>query len=75
MKGWFKLKVPAFWYLVTLIPVVLSVISMFIYRMLYGVNPVAEIVFDPMSMLTLLIILKKTLERDKSQKQFRFEAY
>ena len=56
LKGWLKFKVPAFWYLVTLIPVVLSVISMFIYRLLYGVAPVSEIVFDPMSMLALLII-------------------
>lgn len=56
LKGWLKFKVPAFWYLVTLIPVAFSVLSMFIYRLFYGVTPVAEIVFDPMSMLALLII-------------------
>ena len=56
LKGWLKFKVPAFWYLVTLIPVVFAVLSMFIYRLLYGVTPVAEIVFDPMSLLALLII-------------------
>ena len=56
LKGWLKFKVPAFWYLATLIPVVFSVLSMFIYRLLYGVTPVEGIVFNPMGMLALLII-------------------
>jgi len=56
LKGWLKFKVPAFWYLVTLIPVFFAVLSMLIYRLLYGLTPVSEIVFDPMSMLALLII-------------------
>jgi len=56
LKGWLKFKVPVFWYLVAISPVVFAVLSMFIYKLLYGVNPVSEIVFDPMSMLALLII-------------------
>lgn len=56
LKGWLKFKVPAFWYLVTLLPLVFAVLSMFIYRLLYNVTPVSEIVADPMSMLFLLII-------------------
>lgn len=56
LKGWLKFKVPAFWYLVAFSPVVFAVISMFIYKLLYGVNPVSEIVFDPISMLALIII-------------------
>ncbi|TVQ07591.1 MAG: CPBP family intramembrane metalloprotease [Bacteroidetes bacterium] len=56
LKGWLKFKVPAFWYLVAITPVIFAVLSMFIYKLLYGVTPVSEIVFDPMSMLALLII-------------------
>jgi len=56
LKGWLKFKVPVFWYLVAITPVVFAVLSMFIYRLLYGVTPVTDIVFDPMSMLALLII-------------------
>jgi uncharacterized protein len=56
LRGWLKFKVPAFWYLVAITPVVFAVLSMFIYKLLYGVNPVSEIVFDPLSMLALLII-------------------
>jgi uncharacterized protein len=56
LKGWLKFKVPAFWYLVTLIPLIFAVLSMFIYRLLYGVTPVSEIVFDPMTMIALVII-------------------
>jgi uncharacterized protein len=56
LRGWLKFKLPAFWYLVAITPVVFAVLSMFIYKLLYGVNPVSEIVFDPLSMLALLII-------------------
>lgn len=56
LKGWLKIKVPVFWYLVAITPVGLAVLSMFIYKLLYGVNPVSEIVFDPISMLALLVI-------------------
>lgn len=56
LKGWLKIKVPVLWYLVAITPVGLAVLSMFIYKLLYGVNPVSEIVFDPISMLALLVI-------------------
>jgi uncharacterized protein len=56
LKGWLKFRVPALWYLVTLTPVAFAVLSMFICRLLYGETPVSEIVFDPMSMLALLVI-------------------
>jgi len=56
LKGWLKFKVPAFWYLVALTPLVFAVLSMLIYKLMYGVNPVSEIVFDPLGMLALIII-------------------
>jgi uncharacterized protein len=56
LQGWLKFKVPAFWYLVTLIPVILSLVSILLYRILYGVSPASEILFDPVDIFALLII-------------------
>jgi uncharacterized protein len=56
LQGWLKFKVPAFWYLVTLIPVAFSLLSIPVYKLLYGVNPASEILFDPVAMFALLII-------------------
>jgi uncharacterized protein len=56
LKGWLKFKVPAFWYLVTLIPVAFALLSIPVYKLLYGVNPASEILFDPVAIFALLII-------------------
>jgi uncharacterized protein len=56
LQGWLKFNVPAFWYLVTLIPVAFALVSIPLYKLLYGVNPANEILFDPMAMFALLII-------------------
>jgi uncharacterized protein len=56
LQGWLKFNVPAFWYLVTLIPVAFALASIPLYKLLYGVNPASEILSDPMAMLALLII-------------------
>jgi uncharacterized protein len=59
-RGWLKLKVPAFWYLVTLSPLILSVLSIFIYKLLYGVSPVEKIITDPTSLVLLIIMITIT---------------
>jgi uncharacterized protein len=59
-KGWLKFKVPAFWYMITLTPLVLSVLSILIYKFLYGIFPVSEIVSDPTGLIVMLIMITIT---------------
>jgi uncharacterized protein len=59
-KGWLKLKVPAFWYIVTLSPLILSALSIFIYKLLYGVAPVSGILYDPTGLVAMLIMITIT---------------
>jgi uncharacterized protein len=56
LKGWLKWKVPAFWYLVILSPIIIAVISTFIYKLLYDIFPVSEIAYNPTSLLAMLIM-------------------
>lgn len=60
LKGWLKFKVPAFWYMVTLSPLVLSVLSIFIYRFLYGIAPVEGVISDPAGLAIMLIMITVT---------------
>ncbi len=59
-KGWIKFKVPGFWYLVTLSPIVISVLSIFVYKFLYGVAPVETIVNDPTGLIALVVMITIT---------------
>ena len=59
-EGWIKFKVPAFWYLVTLSPIVISVLSIFIYKLLYGVAPVEAVVNDPTGLIALIVMITIT---------------
>jgi uncharacterized protein len=52
--------VPAFWYLVALSPLILSALSIFIYKLLYGAVPVEGILFDPTGLVVLLIMITIT---------------
>jgi uncharacterized protein len=60
LRGWLKVKVPVFWYMVSLSPLVLSALSVFIYKIMYGVVPVDGIVFDPASLVVLLVMITLT---------------
>lgn len=60
IKGWQKFKVSAFWYMVTLSPLVLSVLSLIIYKLLYGVVPVEGILYDPTSLIGLIVLITIT---------------
>ena len=55
--GWAKWNVSPLWYLVTLSPVLLSVITLGIYRVLYGVFPTTEVFTNPTLLLPLLLML------------------
>ncbi len=55
--GWAKWKVSPLWYLVTLSPILLSVITLGIYRLLYGVFPTTELFTNPTLLLPLLLML------------------
>ena len=59
-KGWLKVRVSFFWYLVTLSPLILSALSIIIYKLLYGVVPVEEIIYDPSSLVVLLLMITLT---------------
>ncbi len=54
--GWAKWKVSPLWYLVSLSPVLLSLITLGIYRVLYGVFPTTELFSNPALLLPLLLI-------------------
>ncbi len=59
-KGWLKFKVPAIWYIVTFSPLVLAGLAIGIYKLLYGVAPVEDIVTDPVGLIALLIMITIT---------------
>ncbi len=58
--GWAKWKVSPLWYLVALSPVLLSFITLGIYRKLYGVFPTTEVFTNPTILLPLLLMLLLT---------------
>ncbi len=55
--GWAKWKVSPLWYLVTFSPVLLSFITLGIYRVLYDELPTSELFVNPMLLLPLLLML------------------
>lgn len=59
-KGWLKFKVSALWYMVTLSPLILSALSIIIYKLLYGVAPVEGILYDPTGLIVLIVMITIT---------------
>jgi uncharacterized protein len=59
-KGWLKFKVSSFWYMVTLSPLILSVLSIIVYKLLYGVAPVEGILYDPIGLIVLIVMITIT---------------
>ena len=55
--GWTKWKVSPLWYLVTFSPVLLSFITLGIYRALYDYLPTSELFINPTLLLPLLLML------------------
>lgn len=60
LNGWLRFRVPVFWYLATLIPIILAVFSILLYRLMYGEAPVANIVVDPVGMIALIVMITIT---------------
>ncbi|MCO5252119.1 MAG: CPBP family intramembrane metalloprotease [Candidatus Kapabacteria bacterium] len=60
LKGWLKFKVSAFWYIVTTFPLILAAMSIFIYKLLFGVAPVNDIMYDPVGLIALMIMITIT---------------
>lgn len=60
VKGWLKFNVPAFWYVVTISPLVLAALSILIYKLIYDVAPVAEVLYDPVGLIAMIIMITIT---------------
>lgn len=60
IRGWGKFKFPVFWYAITLIPVVLSLLTILIYGITYGYYPLTDIFSDPLALLSILVLITIT---------------
>ncbi len=54
--GWAKWKVNPLWYLVAISPIIVSLVTLGIYRALYGVFPTTELFTNPTILLPLLLM-------------------
>jgi uncharacterized protein len=57
LKGWTKFRVPIVWYLVALSPILIAFVTAGLYILIYGEFPLNEIIFDPVSLIALMVMI------------------
>lgn len=59
-KSWLRFRIAPFWYLVLISPVIMALLTIVLYRLIYGYFPFSEALFNPGHFFILLIMVTIT---------------
>lgn len=60
IRGWIQLKIPFRWFLAALSPILIVLVTLGIYRLVYGMFPLNEAVLSPISFIGLVVMITIT---------------